>query len=806
MRAVVLVARAELRSQWRAWLGATLLVALASGVVLAAVAGARRTDTSYGRLLRSRRAADVAIAVSDPEGRQNVGGVGRFYADVARLDSVEVLAPTVGMSATVSPPHGSRGEVTLRAGTDAEFGSAIEVPKLTAGRMFDPARSDEVVVDHPTAARLHLKVGDALHLRIGPSGPPSSAARPASVAVDVVGIGVTRDNVVPVTALAVDSTITISPALLGQLSRSLYGFDAAFIRLHQGASLAGFRQATEGIVSKHAETGGHLFVVDENLQARKVEHAIHPQAVALLLFALLVAATSLPVIGQVLGRQIALASTQHSTLRALGLRGADLRSAGLVVAGIVVGTGTLLALMASVAMSATMPIGPARVAEPHPGVAVNVALLASCAMAMIALFALRMAPTIWRLSAVDGATDRSSRSSSNALGALARAGGPVSLTMGARFALERRTGQGEAPVRSTIAGTVLAVAAVAAAATFGANLIRLVDTPALYGQTWSVAVDANFGQLPPPVVDAFLQRSAGVRTWTYGDHAEVQVAGRAVPAIELARGRGDLVFPTLLEGRAPRASNEIALGSRTLSAVQRRVGDKIPVALSGQRTERRMTVVGPMVFPFFGQGEVTPTGLGDGAAILSPRSRTSTDGYNFVLIDGPQPQDVARLSRRVASAGFCSQDCTVATRQRPTDVSNYARISGTPLLLALVLAVLALATIAHLLVTSIRRRRHDFAVFRTIGFVRRQVSATVTWQATLVMGSALVVGLPTGAAAGRWAWIFFAGRLGVARDPMLPVGALLVAVPVALILANAIASVAARIARRSHPATILRAE
>ncbi len=88
MRAVVLVARAELRSQWRAWLGVTLLVALASGVVLTAVAGARRTDTSYRRLLRSRRAADVEIAVSAAEGRQNVGGVGRFYADVARLGTV----------------------------------------------------------------------------------------------------------------------------------------------------------------------------------------------------------------------------------------------------------------------------------------------------------------------------------------------------------------------------------------------------------------------------------------------------------------------------------------------------------------------------------------------------------------------------------------------------------------------------------------------------------------------------------------------------------------------------------------------
>jgi ABC-type lipoprotein release transport system permease subunit len=39
--------------------------------------------------------------------------------------------------------------------------------------------------------------------------------------------------------------------------------------------------------------------------------------------------------------------------------------------------------------------------------------------------------------------------------------------------------------------------------------------------------------------------------------------------------------------------------------------------------------------------------------------------------------------------------------------------------------VLALATIAHLLITSVRRRRRDLAVLRTIGFTRAQVRSTV---------------------------------------------------------------------------------
>src|SRR5205807_3638974 len=107
--------------------------------------------------------------------------------------------------------------------------------------------------------------------------------------------------------------------------------------------------------------------------------------------------------------------------------------------------------------------------------------------------------------------------------------------------------------------------------------------------------------------------------------------------------------------------------------------------------------------------------------------------------------------------------------QRPVDILNYSRVQGTPLALAGLLAVLAVATVAHLLVTSIRRRRRDLAVLKTLGFVRRQVSAAVAWQATTLVVLALLVGLPAGVAAGRWLWQVFAGRTGIAPDPRVPV-------------------------------------
>ena len=44
-----------------------------------------------------------------------------------------------------------------------------------------------------------------------------------------------------------------------------------------------------------------------------------------------------------------------------------------------------------------------------------------------------------------------------------------------------------------------------------------------------------------------------------------------------------------------------------------------------------------------------------------------------------------------------------------------------PLVLASLFTLSALATLVHVLVTSVRRRRKDLAILRTLGFKKRQV-------------------------------------------------------------------------------------
>jgi hypothetical protein len=61
MAAVLRILRSDLRSRWRPLLGLALLLGLVGGAVLACAAGARRTDTAYGRLLAWAHASQVQV-------------------------------------------------------------------------------------------------------------------------------------------------------------------------------------------------------------------------------------------------------------------------------------------------------------------------------------------------------------------------------------------------------------------------------------------------------------------------------------------------------------------------------------------------------------------------------------------------------------------------------------------------------------------------------------------------------------------------------------------------------------------------
>jgi ABC-type lipoprotein release transport system permease subunit len=144
--------------------------------------------------------------------------------------------------------------------------------------------------------------------------------------------------------------------------------------------------------------------------------------------------------------------------------------------------------------------------------------------------------------------------------------------------------------------------------------------------------------------------------------------------------------------------------------------------------------------------------------------------------------------------------------QRPAEIVNYKTIGLTPAMLVGALALGAVAALALTLVSSVRQRRRDLALLKTIGFVRRQLAAAVAWQASVAALVGIVVGIPLGVVAGRWIWDLFARQIYAVPYPTVSLFALLLVGVATLVLANVVAAIPARTAARTSTAVMLRAE
>ena len=140
------------------------------------------------------------------------------------------------------------------------------------------------------------------------------------------------------------------------------------------------------------------------------------------------------------------------------------------------------------------------------------------------------------------------------------------------------------------------------------------------------------------------------------------------------------------------------------------------------------------------------------------------------------------------------------------DVENLRRVGSLPAVLAGVVAVLALAVLAHAIVTTLRRRRRDLAVLRALGFLRRQLGAAVLAFAATTVALAVAIGAAIGIGAGRWAWQLVADSLGTPAPPVVPVAAVVLVAPVTVLVAAAVAAAPARSAAETEPALVLRSE
>jgi hypothetical protein len=551
--------------------------------------------------------------------------------------------------------------------------------------------------------------------------------------------------------------------------------------------------------------------------------------VALAVFTGLAGLISLAVIGQLLTRQLSLETVEFPVLRAIGMTPRSLLALSMARLAMVTGTGAVLAVAVAVAASPLTPIGAARLAEPGPGVHADIAVLAA-GLAIIALLPLiLLALPAWRAvrraAGPPGVVEPAAgRARPSPLMTALTAAGSVTTGLGMRMAFEPGRGRTAVPVRSALAGTTIAIAALVAAAVFGTSLVGLVSTSARYGANWDAELNIGFAGVSGPFGARLLSAVPGIAGYAGGNIGQVTVDGLQVPSIGVDPVRGD-GYLTLLAGHAPAGPGEIALGAQTLRTLGAHLGQTVRVAVTvstgqaGTATPRSMRIVGEAVFPDFGLPELSDTDLGIGALVsttlLSENMPETgcvhgTTCYNFFALRYRPGTDAvtaaARLLAATTKAGCPLSSCTMTTDQRPGDIKDYASVRDTPLVLAAVLAVLAAGTLAHVLLTGVRRRRRDLALLKTLGFTRSQVQGVVAWEATTLAAVALIVGVPAGVFAGRWAWAVFANTAGVAPQATVEVQLVLLAIAATLPLANLIAVWPGWRAARLRPAAVLRAE
>jgi putative ABC transport system permease protein len=787
MTAIWLFLRAESRRRWRAWLSLALIVGVFAGGVMTAAAGALRTGSAYARFLDWSRAPD-ALVDADP-----------YNPSFARLSPAAVMRVPQASDAAVIKAFNVTSPVIVQLITPA--GNAIPggfwKRKILSGRLADPARPGEVNVSFSLAQRFHLRAGDPLRLVLTEPG------RPVPFVFHVAGIDAAQAEFPP--APGNGTYIAWGTPAFYRQHRALSGFVQVALRFHHGSR-------DWPAVQRELSQDAHKVVEAELLSVQSVntERSIHPQAVALWLLAGLFGVIGLLIAGQLLARLTFLEATGYGTLRTLGMSRGQLMTACLGRAAAIGAAGGIIAVVLGVALSPLLPAGLARVAEPHPGIEADVPVLAAGLAAAVLVTTGCAAWPGWRAAAERPLATRAEPGQQHrtVISRLAAAG-PVPLVMGIRLALQRGAGQAAVPVRSAVASAAVGVAALNGAIVFAASLSHLLASPALYGVTWDAAVTSNAGTGTGPVV-ATVKRDRQVAAWATGWAGARLRAGRTEfeLIVPTAPSGMSFVLPPVT-GRLPRSSQEIALGTKTLRQLHARIGAAIPVSISVPGAPARpMTIVGTTVFPTLSD----TLGLGTGAALtpggvrhlLPANAEDPPPAVVFVRFRpgaGPQAGRQALAARLARLGSF-----TVDGPATPTDLLNFGQVQDLPQVLGIGLAVVALLTITHLLMTSVRRRQRDFAILRVIGFTSWQVRGTLCWQALTLAAIALLTGVPAGIACGRLCWQVFAYQLGIAPVVAVPLAALSIMAASWLAAAAVIAALPGTTATRNSAARVLHSE
>ncbi|MGO8863070.1 MAG: ABC transporter permease [Acidimicrobiales bacterium] len=831
--------QATFRRRWGGYVAIALLIGLVGGVAMGSIAAARRTQSSYPTFLADTNSSDLTMStygVTNNSAANNY--LPQLGHEIAHLPEVRLVESWVGVGVVPLEHDGAPNLNPSLNPTGSVNGLFFDEDRATpvVGRMADPNRADEFVTTTLGARALGWHVGQIIPMGVYSSnqfglpafGTPSVAPL-RRIDMKLVGLVVFNNQVIEDDADRLPTDVLFTPALTRTLtSASVQGTWYA-MQLAHGTSIAAVEEKLIRLLPSGSDSNFTVTSITET----KVERAVKPESIALGVFGAIAALAALAIGALAISRELRSDESDLYVLRALGASPVTTVADGLVgVLGAIV-SGSLLAVVLAISLSPLSPLGPIRAVYQGSAIAVDWTVLGIGLLMLIGglgaialALAYRSAPhRLATKSRIDHPRD------SRLLQMATSSGLSASGAVGLRFALQSGRGRTSVPARSVLVGATLAVALVTTTLTFSSGLHTLVSRPALYGWNWSYALTSE-NVVPPQALDA-LNRDPDVAAWSGYHNLSVQIDGQTVPA--LLGDNHATVAPPILSGHAVDDNNQIVLGPTTLALLHKRVGDTVIGSFGAPNTAPlylppfKLVIAGTATLPAIGGASnfADHPSMGTGGvlsdqvspafihAAQSPDPNLNGPGLVFVRLHSgvsaavglADMNRIATLSDKVFAADPNATGDTVEVLgvQHPAEIVNYQSTGATPVILAAGLALGAIVALALTLIASVRRRRRDLALLKTLGFTTRQLAATVAWQASVIALIAALVGVPIGVVAGRQLWILFARNINAVPQPTVPASLILVAAGV-LILANLIAAVPARIAARTPAALVLRTE
>ncbi|MBA3955719.1 MAG: FtsX-like permease family protein [Acidimicrobiia bacterium] len=784
LRAAGSWAGADLRHRWRWLLVLGIIAGLSAGLAMAAVAGARRTVTALPRLIEETRSADAVVFPSQ---------VGAYAPDWTQLAAQPYLTDLARWSLNFGAVDGDPGAL-LFIPSDEVWLDQVDRPVLVDGRLFDPRADDEVVVDEHAG----LVVGDTFTFTpFGPDQSDLESEPPNGPDLPLTVVGVIRFT--SQFLFQSDGFVIPSPGVLANHGDRMAPLENAHVRLRDPeADIAALQRDVNDLLAPGTP------VLDFGAVERRVATTVTVEQTALLALAGLVGLAGLVFVGQALARSVAVIDDSREPLRAVGFTRATLTGAALLPHLVVAASAATVAVIAALAASARFPIGFAGRVDPDPGVHADWVVLGPGVAATLALLVSGTTIIAW-LRTGAGVDEGGARPTATT--ATLRRILPLPVGIGASTALDGGRGRARVPARPALVGAIAAVVGLAATFTVDHGLGDALRHPERVGVTWQATTVPAPDQLTPTGIDdRFVDQilaQRGVEEASVMRRTVLDVSGTGVPtfALDPVAGGIDLVA---VSGRPPTGSDEAAIGPATAAQLGLTIGDTLKVGPEA----RSLRVTGMALFPpdvhaGFTEGLwITPATMAD----VAPW--TENDGgdteWSVALRWSPGTDAeaaVADLSQALADGAY-----DVIPAELPPELTNLDNVRSLPVVLAAFLVALAVSTLAHGLATTVRRRRHQFAVLRALGFTRAMTRAVVGSHSTTVALVGLALGIPLGLVAGRLGWTWVAGEVPLQYVSPVRAGLVVILVPAGVALAIVVAAIPGWWASRMHPAQVLRSE